>query len=341
MFSRTFRIALAIFAFSFLSACASMKSMSHNKEARPGLGYYLPNGDIKVTMTRTTDKNATSNQFKIETVYYADVSRRYSVTIPKNAAGDTQINVKVNSAGLLVSSEYKYEPKIIEAIANLPPKAVSRGGATMSSSAPCQADGDYVQTIDVADLAIGRKAFVDVNMCELIVRITAIGRQPAGGEYGYGAPGSPKNGLYFRMNMPYRVEIIDPTAAPARTLHSEIALSPSGGHALFLKLNRSLFSKAEGKLGFDNGVLTSFEPKNSSEIESGFKLPASILKAYFESVSGLLAFRSKRIENEVAYMAAQEQYKQARAQLKACQDAYATGKPDVIDSNCKDPEKKD
>ncbi len=341
MLSHTFRIALTIFAFSFLSACASMKSMSHDKKVRPGLGYYLPNGDIKVTMTRTTDaaSGTTSDKFKIETVYYADVSKRYSVTIPKNPAGDTQMSVKVNTAGLLVSSEYKYEPKIIEAIANIP-LTVSTNNQAIATSTPCSADGDYVQTIDVAHLAADRKALLEVYFCGFTVRITPIGRQPRGGEYDYKDSKKPKNGLFFRMNMPYRVEIFS-SVLPARTLHSEIALSPSGADALFLRLNRSLFSKAEGKLGFDNGVLTAFEPKNSSEIESGFKLPASILKAYFESVSGLLAFRSKRIENEVAYMAAQEKYKQAQAELRACQDAYASGKPDLIDATCKDPDKKD
>lgn len=330
------RTASILCVLALLSGCAAMKSVSHAEKASPGLGYYLPKGDLKISMTVTENADKSLNRaFKIETYYYADLSRRYSVTLPKNPVGDSELSVSVTPAGLLTSATYKYQPKIIEAIANIAPKA---DAAVTGSSQPCSTPGTYVQVIDLGKFDRTTGAIISPPLCGYPITVSRLGNSP-NKSYGYDenrtdGKRNPTNGLYFRMNHPYRVEIFeDPEAA--HPLISEIALSPSNADILFVKVNRSLFSKTEGTINFENGVLTSFAPKNTSEIESGFKLPATIIKAYFDSVSALFTFRSGRLKDEAGYMAAIEDYNRAKASLEACEAAYASGDEAKIEASCK------
>lgn len=331
------RTASMLCTLALLPGCAAMKSVSHAGQAAPGLGYYLPKGDIKVSMTVTENDDKSLNRaFKIETLHYADLSRRYSVTLPKNPVGDSELSVNVTPAGLLTSATYKYQPRIIEAIANISPKNAAT--ANVPKPSPCSAPGTYVQIIDLDKIDTAAGKVIRSALCDYPIMVSRLGKSP-GQSYGYegnrtNGSRNPTNGLYFRMNHPYRVDLFE-NAKDEHPFISEIALSPSGADILFVKVNRSLFSKTEGTISFENGVLTSFSPKNTSEIESGFKLPATIIKAYFDSVSALFTFRSGRLKDEAAYMAAIEDYNHAKASLEACEAAYASGDQAKIEANCK------
>ena len=73
---------------TMLPGCAALKSTRHSDDSlAPGLGYYLPNGDLKITMTVSNDGGGPMRVFKVETLYYPDVTERFSVTVPKNRRG--------------------------------------------------------------------------------------------------------------------------------------------------------------------------------------------------------------------------------------------------------------
>ncbi len=119
-----------------------------------------------------------------------------------------------------------------------------------------------------------------------------------------------------------------------KLLYSDIALSPTGASTLFVQTHRSLFATISGSITFDNGVLTAFAPKSSSEIEAALKLPAAIIKAYFNSVNALFVMRKGTADSETEYLSALENMRKAKADLEACQSAYASGNQASIASAC-------
>jgi hypothetical protein len=141
------------------------------------------------------------------------------------------------------------------------------------------------------------------------------------------------NGLYFRMNLPYLVEIFSPV--PRERVFSGIALSPTGAKRMFASTSRGLFSTMSGNLVFNNGVLVEFSPKHTSEIETAAKLPAAILKSYFDSVNALFVLRKGSADGEADYAAAIENLNRARASLEACEAAQASGDKEKIATHCK------
>ena len=328
-----------VLALTLLPGCAALHSTRHDDDSlAPGLGYYLPNGDFKVTLTVAEGGSGPSRTFKVETLHYPDVAERYSVNVPKNILGATEANIAVSEAGLLESVSYTYEPKIlqaIEAIAVPPPPEALRSTDTDNA---CTAPGDYVTILAPNDSA--------ASLCGYVIEVTPLGIDPATRAHtapalvqpdaSYAATGKrmPTNGLFFRMNLPYRLDIRTGNGPKARTVHSDIALSPTGASTLFVQTHRSLFATVSGSIVFDNGVLVSFAPKSSNEIETAFKLPAAILKAYFDSVNALFVLRKGAADSETQYLSALENMRKAKADLDACRAAHAGGDQAQIDAAC-------
>lgn len=346
---------LLVLTVSMLSGCAALKSTRHDDDRlSPGLGYYLPNGDFKVTMTVANDGGGPTRSFKVETLYYPDVSERYTVSVPKNVLGETQATIQVSDAGLLQSVTYTYEPKLLDAVEAIPPTVSSPPQAMIAaddSVGTCATPGDYV-------IVIAPHARTG-ELCGLRIRVTSLGHAPDSGGAGvtareaqpaatYGprhvAAGRrmPTNGLYFRMNLPYRIDVLTKPEKSAQNadqdapalLHSDIALSPTGASTLFVQTHRSLFATISGSITFEDGVLVSFAPKSTSEIETAFKLPAAILKAYFDSVNALFVLRTGVANSETQYLTAVDNMRKAKADLDACKAAHAAGNQAAIDAAC-------
>jgi hypothetical protein len=323
-----------------LCGCVALKSVKHPTEgnnAPHGIGYYLPNGHIKVSMTVTKDdEGIITRSFSVATLYYPDTGRRYSIQFPKNLVADSDINIGVSMAGLLNSASYTYQPKIIEAIQSLPPKV---GVATASASPPpppkepCTAPGIYSTSLDPSKEREGQlcgfKIVVDA-LSAGTMEIQPSAQEDKKNQKGNETPEKPQNGIFFRMNRPYLIKL----EKDGTVLFSDIALSPTQSKTQFLKLNRSLFARNNGTITFHNGVLTGYAPNMDSEIESGFKLPATIIKAYFDSVSALFTFRTGRTNQEAGFLAAVENFNRAQASLEACEAAFRSGDQTQIDANC-------
>ena len=337
MLQRTRTGIFVVLAVSMLGGCAALKSTRHDDDSlAPGLGYYLPNGDFKITMSVAASGDALNRTFKVETLYYPDVTERYSVTVPKNILGATEADIQVSEAGLLESVTYTYEPKILQAMDAIPPPVPAQPLTAEDADGPCSSPGDYVAIVAPAD-GKGELCGFTIKVASLgtTTRTNAVAAQPDasyGRSNAVAGPRMPSNGLYFRMNLPYRVDILG--NGSTALLYSDIALSPTGASTLFVQTHRSLFATISGSITFDNGVLVSFAPKSSSEIETAFKLPATIVKAYFNAVNALFVLRKGAAESETEYLAALENMRKAKANLDACQAAYASGNQASIASAC-------
>lgn len=333
-------LAIALAAAS-LSGCVALRSVKNptesTQDAPHGIGYYLPNGKIKLTLTVAEAGDEITRSFSAATVYYPDISNRYSIQLRKNLTANTDMNIAVSSAGLLNSASYTYEPKIIQAIENLAPKMVDKtvkaAGEDANKEPSCAEPGAYSKMFaPSADSG-------ELEFCGYRVRITSLagGGDRVDSTAKENVVDKPANGIFFRMNSPYLIEVgkRGKDGKALEPVFSDIVLSPTESSTQFLKLNRALFATSDGVITFSNGVLIGYAPNMDSEIESGFKLPATIIKAYFDSVSALFTFRKGRIDGEADYLAAIENFKRTQASLEACEAAYATGDKQKIDANCR------
>lgn len=344
------------FAAASLSGCVALRSVKNSAPDEPnaphGIGYYLPNGNIKLTLTVSEAGGEITRSFSAATVYYPDISNRYSIQLRKNLTANTEMNIAVSSAGLLNSASYTYEPKIIQAIENLAPKKADKdvrgdGGDDPNEEPPCAEPGAYSKMFEPLTGSQGEQfCGYQVTITSLVGTKAAVnsdakenaGNNPSSDPgASTSAEGTRGNGIFFRMNRPYLIEVgkKGKNGKVLEPVFSDIVLSPTGSSTQFLKLNRALFATSDGAITFSNGVLTGYAPNMDSEIESGFKLPATILKAYFDSVSALFTFRKGRIDGEANYLAAIENFKRTQASLEACEAAYATGDKVKIDANCR------
>ncbi len=323
-------------ALSLLCGCVALKSIKHptaENKAPHGVGYFLPNGHIKVSMTVAKDGDAgLTRSFSVATLYYPDTSHRYSIQFQKNLAADVTMNVGVSTSGLLDSASYTYTPKIIEAIQKLASEVrTEQVRKPDPTPGPCDTPGTYSTILDPTKTGGDLCNTFDIKLRSLAEAL------PPPDINGYDTKedeaGKKANGIFFRMNRPYLITVSDKRTNTI--VFSDIALSPTESSTQFLKLNRALFARNNGTITLQNGVLTGYAPNMDGEIESGFNLPASILKAYFDSVSALFTFRKGRAEDETEYLAAVENFRRATSSLEACETAYASGDAAKIEANCK------
>lgn len=317
-----------------LSGCAALESKRHtDSKLDPGLGYYLPNGDIRVTLTVSSNGSDMLHDFAVDTLYFPDAAERYSVTVPKNILGATEATIKVSEAGLLQSVTYTYEPQILQAMASIPTPQPASLVVAAGRDGGCKDPGDYV--------AILSPRSGGTTLCGYYITVSALGsdrsEQPRS-TYARARTDTdhrgPTNGLYFRMNLPYRVDVRTGKEADARTVWSDIALSPTGASTLFVQTHRSLFATVSGAIKFHHGVLVSFAPKSTSELETAAKLPATILKSYFNAVNSLFVLRRGAADSETEYMTALENMRKAKSDLDACMAAQASGNQTAITAAC-------
>jgi hypothetical protein len=332
-----------------LSGCSALHSVRHDDDRlAPGLGYYLPNGDFKVTMTVAQGASGLTHSFKVETLYYPDVGERYSVTVPKNPLGATEANIQVSKAGLLQSVTYTYEPQILQAMDAIAPVIPALPLSELAKSKGCAEPGDYVAILapgngsttlcgyTLVATSLGLPAQTEAGRSTAVATQPGSTYRPGGDEQRNARPAGrgPTNGLYFRMNLPYRIDVRSGSGDPVRTVYSDIALSPTGASTLFVQTHRSLFATVSGSIVFDHGVLVSFAPKSSSEVETAFKIPARVIKAYFDAVNALFVLRKGEADSEAQYMGALENMRKSKADLEACKAAHATGQQSQIDAIC-------
>ncbi len=127
-------------------------------------------------------------------------------------------------------------------------------------------------------------------------------------------------GVCFRLPIPYRISA---GFAVGRQLSSSsvIVPLPNGGPIVATDFKRALFVKKVTNAGFTNGMLTSLKIQKPSEAAAVALLPATIVSAFFDTITSTFRSRQAALDAQSQYMTTfenlQNQRKEKETQLRS------------------------
>jgi len=323
-----------------LSGCAAVNSTPGVSQSSGGLMYYMPKRDVLITVTTSGGKIGSITAAPSPS--YADRGKTYELTYQGNLLAKNTLNVEVNEAGLLTSSQSNQTGDAVTALAGLGTLAgyVRGSNLMVTSDAPntrqvsatgeCAQDGTYTYLIQVTETT--RLICSGIN-----VKISRRGWTQDGEKTN--SPVSTLTdevthaGIFYRTNLPYLVTV-ESTGLKTET----IVHSPTESATHFLRLSRTAFSNNDAKLTFANGagVLSGYMQNTEGEGAALLKLPATIVSSYFSAIGQLFTAFSTRRTSQVSDMDSNVALQLAKLKFESCLKAIEAKDADLIASlKCK------
>jgi len=319
-----------------MGGCSSITStvVKDPASADPGLVYYLPRKDIAVTVTVTAagaaDKPATKSITLGATPAYADLGEAYLLEYGRGLVAKNQLDVSVGTGGLLASAKSTSTSQlqqVFDAVSGIGPKKT----IIAQPKNDCSAIGEHKYVIGIPDdlkecTGNSKAAIVPAGLapqCATIckdVNVTVTRMWPSGAKGAQIKVKDPqstwgRSGVYYRQSKPYLVHIDD---AGLGVSAMGIVESPSESNALFLPISRTLIADNVATLTFSEGMPSRYEQDTDSEAVALLKLPAQILKAYFEAVGGMLSAIKDNKTAEADKVGAELKLELAKNQFQVC-----------------------
>lgn len=314
-----------------VSGCASVQSTAlASDQATAGLVYRLPKKLIVVTYAVPDDgKPGTATVAASGAV--PDMTTRYVANFSRNLIGKNTLEIGIGTNGLLTSSKATTTSQIELILANV--AGVTGSLSTLFAAPPsdatpqCVAKGTYTTTYSLEDiLRDGGSRF-----CDLIITAERISgsTRPTKIAMGDGA----QTGYFYRTTVPIIVTV--KYARFARTEERAVVLLPDVESLEFLPVERSLFANNSAEFTFVDGIPTAYKQDVDGEILALSKLPAAVLKGYFEAIGATFAQRSTNAANEASLLAKLDALSLQRQRSAQCDKAIASGDIAAILAQCK------
>jgi hypothetical protein len=328
-------IALALLV--SLVGCSSIQSRpipsaAAASGAGSGLVYYLPRRDAVVTIKVAESASAPSSVEIAPTTAYADLSQAYVLQYQRNLIGKNALDVGVTASGLLNSTVKTTTTgqlsQVFSSAADL-----RRRPSDSGSRDNCTMPGEHRFVIDLvkatettpvgSDRAHAFKAPGKFCGGAVQIFVTKLWKDDAPGAH-ISAPACPTetcSGVYYRQNRPYLVVVEGDGISAAQLVES-----PSASPTRFLPMAQTLFANNDATFTFAEGVPTEYGQDTDGELVALLKFPATILKAYFGAVGGVLDAIKDNKEAEAGRLASTLKLELAKKQFDLCMAAVKAGK---------------
>jgi hypothetical protein len=314
-----------------VAGCASVQSTSlAADQAVPGLVYRLPKKLIVVTYVVPEDgKPGTATIAASGAV--PDMSTRYVANFSRNLIGKNTLEIGIGTSGLLTSSKASTTSQIELILANLAGAAGSLptlSAMRTSEAAPqCVSKGTYTTTYAFEDLVRDGSS----RFCDLTVTAERIpgSTRPTKIAMGSGA----QSGYFYRTTVPVMVTVT--YSRFARSDERAVVLLPDLDSLEFLPVERSLFANNSAEFTFVDGIPTVYKQDVDGELLALSKLPAAVLKGYFEAIGTAFSQRSTNATNEALLLSKLDALSLQRQRSAQCEKAIASGDAAAILAQCK------
>lgn len=340
---------LGLVAALALAGCTSVSSRmaSTDPNKNNGIVYSLPNRmiDVQVDFSETGDHKITVKGGN----YYSDGDdkSRYVARIHRGKIGKVAAKL-TTSAGLLATADAKYTgqadefAKALGSALGFVGAARDREDIKNDDPAHCKRNLTASHSIPLPDSAkfYNATAIESINAlggnaqcAQVSIVVTRVGTFSP---YIYKeSDNSHKttrtDGLWYRVGLPYtvRAQIGDGAIATA------LIMFPDESHPFFVKMESGIFADAESKLIFTNGMLTTYEKNNDSEVISLLKLPAGVISAYAEAVGNIFSNFSTAEKHEINAQVAEINREIMLRKIETCNLAISQNQPaDTIKELC-------
>lgn len=340
------------FAIVFLSmcmaGCASVESArapDDPSKLGPGLSYFLPMRDIKVTY------KAPSADPKIHTITiapgssYPDLAQHYLLRLKRNEVGTSKMDFTVSSRGLLTKAVSDVDSQLDEVLVAAAKSAggvaaVEKGDVLPAPATvePCLDGQEYVVLFSPSADALEKTVRICGSIYARYERSSVGVAAPSHGKAAATVT-DPTNGIYYRQDQPFNVSVLlcddaCSQARPGSVLHTAVVGIPNLSPTYFLPINKTLFGKNTATITLADGVVTGYQQNFDGEALAVAKIPFEIVSAFFSGVGDIFDKRKTASANELAYRA--EVAKLAARQLKTelCLSAVRANDDKLIVEYC-------
>lgn len=286
-----------------LAGCSSVSSIREPAADNDGLVYYMPKKDFLVTVTKANDQTTVVSL--TTTGAYADISKPFVLKHSGNLLGKNALKVGIEISGLLKTSKSTTTSGVSEALKNLGETFGTlhgfRAGAADLERASC---GNGIHTF------IFHASINNARACEF--NITIIKLVPTKLQSSAKLAGETYSGIFYKQAEPYLITATGPINTSA------IVLSPNEAPLAFLPISRTFFSNNEADFGFTDGMPTKYDQDTDGELIALFKLPATVIAAYFTAIGTIFDSFKGRDTKEAETLAASVKLEIAKKKYDAC-----------------------
>lgn len=291
-----------------LMGCSSVNSIRRptisNSE---GLVYYMPQKDFLVTVVKAQGK-ITSVSLST-TAAYPDMSMRYVLNHSGNLLGKNTLNVTVDVNGLLKSSKSTTVSGVTDALKGIGESFGTlhglRAGAKNLEKPDTCGDGTHTFVYKSSDDA------AKISPCGLDLNITKLSDVQLP-DPKLKSDGLSYSGIFYRQAEPYLI------TATGIVNTSAILFSPTDSPVFFLPVSRTFFANNVADFAFTDGMPTQYSQETEGELVALFKLPATVVSAYFTAIGTVFDSFKNRDVKEADTLAASVKLDLAKKKYEAC-----------------------
>ena len=288
----------------WLAGCSSIQSTPASSGLTSGLYYYMPKQDFVVTINQ--DKQGDVVTLGVSTPY-PDLSHAYLLQYSKNGVGKNIMKIGLQPNGLLTSVNSEVQSGVTDAL-----KGVASVLGTISALGEARLKGGKCAPGDNIWVIEAKPTITDKDLCGGH-RVSVI-RAPLGAAAETDKVVQPddSSGIYYRLARPYYVKVSGTKEAEA------ILLSPSESATRFLPVPRAFFANSVAEMTFSDGMPTMYNIDTDGELVAALKLPAEVIKAYFDAMGAVFDSFSQRDSKQAAQLQAATQLELAKQKYQAC-----------------------
>lgn len=310
------------------SACSSMNSIVEpdTDKLKNGLPYYMPKKDFLVTVTV---KEGVESFVASTTPAYPDLSQIFVLKYQDSLIGDNLLTVGIDTHGLLTGINAKTVSQLNQIFKNIARSAGAistlRTSGTGEPKLDCPNDGTYVFRYE--------KAGGPQEACNKIkVEISQLGEFKLPKEaMEHGKKGNTKHsGVFFKQEIPYIVRITQETSDGKEIIQEDLVFSPTESPVYFLPISESLFANKDATFVFTDGMVTSYQQDNKSELVALAGLPADLISGYFESIGNIFGQISTASTQEKSAVQSSLSLELAKMKNELCIAAIKANNTDAI-----------
>lgn len=334
------RSTLALATAFAVAGCTSVSSRlaAPSADANNGLVYSLPNRmmDVQVDFSETGDHTIKVQGGR----YYADGddSSRYVARIHRGKVGKVAAKL-ITSGGLLASADSTYTGQAAD-FAQAIGSAIGvgqapgpRGSFQPEDHAHCnrKLTLSHSVALPMFDKNKAVTSFNALGGSASCARVTLTITREGAFAPSNGVKGARIDGLWYRVELPYKViaQIGDGASTTA------LIMLPDESPTFFVEMDAGIFADSQGKMVFTNGMLTTYERNNDSEVISLLKLPAGVVAAYATAVGAVFSNFSAAGKHTVNAEVAEINREILRRKVEACNLAISSNQPgDTIKELC-------
>lgn len=301
-----------------LAGCAGLKSEVVDRTDKiSGVAYYMPLKAFVLTVTKAGDK-VTKLDWK-ESPAIPDLRKTYSLSYHPHWIGKTTIDVSVAANGLLGVTNTTTTDSAA-ALAKIQPKAFSVAAKTLQESDSCPTDGEFAFFLFEA----GRGTVCGVVSYN--IEAISVGNKPvdtprdAGDASAAITQRQSGQGVFYRQNRPYTA-----SASSEAMLATSLLAMPNESPTMYLPFGRTLFAANDGKVTFEDGMLTSYKQSDEGELVALLQFPATIASAYFTAIGNIFTAFSNKDSKDAELKVKELKLDILQAQLAKCKAALDKG----------------